>query len=385
MANTYGSQVLTGHMKRTSLNGFPGSNTSILMEKSKAGIRGSTPDSEALASSDDDQDHTHRLQSINSTLGPKPTRRPSWLTDIQQASPRRTSLSGSATFSPTGSHPATPSGDAVPWGSTTNPSGASVAVRGHSNSATSFPWVSAIWNTDSPKAPPPRLAEVLPSPRSAGPQGSNGSYGEEPLLSPHPNRDPSTDSAIPFAIPLHPTLKTYRSQSYSVGQKEPESPSSYTSSNGGQINNGRSRNGVPYAGLQHRPSRPSMLTELSHDGPHLSQLPEVDDDIESSTGSEAGVQLTAGPGRTIEQLAMENSIQRGMAEQTENVKGRMRAAVMNNATQGRRSGAYSGRRKVHEEASEDSEHALYEIEESGTGRSYGYKGVGTWLLLLQTY
>jgi hypothetical protein len=30
------------------------------------------------------------------------------------------------------------------------------------------------------------------------------------------------ESAIPFSIPLQPTLKTYRSQSYSVGQMDPE-------------------------------------------------------------------------------------------------------------------------------------------------------------------
>lgn len=364
----------TSQAKRTSFSGFPGGNATILLEKSKAGIRGSTPDSEALVSSDDEQDHCHRLQSINNTLGPKPTRRPSWLTEVQQAPQRKASLSGSGTFSPTSSHPETPPGDPTAWGTTNVSSTGSTIGRGHSNS-TSFPWGSAIWNAEPQKGPPLRLTEVLPSPTSLGTPGSAGVYSEEAILSPPLGRENAADSAIPFAIPLHPTLKTYRSQSYSVGQLDPESANPPSQNFGGHFVNGRSRNGASYAGLQHRPSRPSMLGELSHDASLLEQLREVDDDDESSNGSEAGIQLSATQARTIEQLAMENAMLRqAAADQIENARGRNRAITTNSSVKVPRSAA-QGHQSMHETLLKDSDYALYEADELKTNRSCNYEGV----------
>lgn len=376
MASNANSQSLPSQAKRTSFSGFPGSNASILLEKSKAGMRGSTPDSEVLASSDDEQDHYHRIQSISNALGPKPTRRPSWLTEVQQAPQRKPSLSGSGTFSPTSSHPATPSGDSVSWGPNTVPSTGSAIGRGHSNS-TSFPWGSAIWNTESQKGPPLRLTEVLPSPTSVAPPGSAGIYNEEPLLSPPLGRDSTVDSAIPFAIPLHPTLKTYRSQSYSVGQLDPESTNPLPPNFGGQFINGRSRSGASYAaGLQHRPSRPSMLGDISHDGSLLGQLREVDDDDESSNGSEAGVQLLGTQARTIEQLAMENAMLRqAAADQMENTRGRNRTTPSISGNKIPRSTAHGNSRRVREAVPEESDYAFYEADDSTANPVYNYEGV----------
>ena len=311
MASTLKSPSQSGPSTRLSFTAFTGANSSILLDKARHNVRRSTPDSEALASSDDEQDHHHQRSSIAVPQASKPRRRSSWLNEVQSIPPRKASFAGSGSYSPASSHPATPSADQTSWSTTAGPGVASNVGRGHSNS-TSFPWGNGIWNIDARKEPPSRLTEVLPSPTTALSPGQSSFYGDEPLLSPPIIREHMGDSAIPFAIPLHPTPKTYRSQSYSVGQLDPEStnaaanvPSSYFS--------GRIRNGGSYSGLHHRPSRPSMLGETMHDGGALGRVREVDDDDESTNGSEEGVQLTSAQARTIEHLAMENAVLRQAA------------------------------------------------------------------------
>lgn len=90
------------------------------------------------------------------------------------------------------------------------------------------------------------------------------------------SRDTGSTHQIPFAIPLHPTPKTYRSQSYSVGQLDPENASSTTMGSAAVL--GRARHNA----LQHRPSRPSALSEMAGDGPVLGKVKEVDDDDETA-------------------------------------------------------------------------------------------------------
>lgn len=151
------------------------------------------------------------------------------------------------------------------------------------------------------------MTELLPSPTSVQPSGAagNGYYGADTLQA---QRDQSANPTIPFAIPLHPTPKTYRSQSYSVGQLDPDSPAS-SSTTSGPIFTGRGRP-LQHSGLQHRPSRPSMLSEMSNEG-GLSKLKEVDDDDDESTnGSTQGVQLQSNEAKTIEILARENALLR---------------------------------------------------------------------------
>lgn len=338
-------------------------------------MRGSTPDSEALASSDDEQDHFHRLQPINSTLGAKRTRRSSWLTEVQHVPPRKASLSGSGTFSPTSSHPATPSGDSISWASNTATSTGTAGGRGHSSSA-SFPWGGTIWSPDSQKGPPVRLTEVLPSPTSLAPPMSSSAYNEEVLLSPPSCRENVADSAIPFAIPLHPTLKTYRSQSYSVGQLDTESINQLPPNFGANFVNGRTRTGGLHTNLQHRPSRPSMLGDLTHDASLLGQVREVDDDNDSSNGSEAGVQLSTTQARTIEQLAMENAMLRqAAADQIENTRGRNRVIASRPATKVSRSAARGNRQRFRESLIEESEYALYQPDESKIRDVFDFESV----------
>jgi len=279
MTSNAPSHTLNGQAKRPSFGGFSSNNLSLLLDRSKASIRGSTPDSEALASSDDEQDQFHRLHPVVSNPGPKPTRRSSWLAEAQQVPSRKASIGTSGPFSPV------------------SPTG-----RGHSNSA-SIPWGSTIWNNESQKGPPQRLTEVLPSPTTLN--SPSGAYHEDPLHNPPASREIAVDPAIPFAIPLHPTLKTYRSQSYSVGQLDPDS-NTYTN----HVTYGRHRNGAAYSGLHRRPSRPSMLGDNPHDTSLLGQLREVEDDEESSNDSLSGIApLSHAPTTSsfrMEQLSREN-------------------------------------------------------------------------------
>lgn len=371
MAANNGPPFQGATTKRTSFSGFPGSNASIFLEKAKAGIRGSTPDSEALASSDDEQDQYHRLHCINQSHGTRQARRPSWLTEVQQAPHRKGSFSGSGSFSPASSHPATPAADAMNWNANVGPSPSTTMGR-PSSSGVMFPWGNAIWTNDSQRGPPTRLTEVLPSPTSLVPPGSAGFYTEDAHSSPPLARDNAPEAAIPFAIPLQPTLKTYRSQSYSVGQLDPDSTNTTPTGLGTHFLNGRTRSGVPYGGLQHRPSRLSMLGE--HDPTLLEQLQEVEDDDESSNGSEAGVKLST-QARTIEQLAMENALLRqAAADQMENSKGRSRAATTNSASQIPRNTAQVYHQRIQGSVPEESDSALYEVDDSEANQVYAYGG-----------
>ncbi|KAH7135386.1 PSP1 C-terminal conserved region-domain-containing protein [Dendryphion nanum] len=216
-------------------------------DKAKLQMRRPTPDSDAVASSDDE----------HATVLPRPAvypagRRPSsgWLHDIQ---PNRKFSLPSVSFS--GSQPTTPS----------------LELPGHNRaSASAFPW-----NTNSFAAPAgTRLKEVVPSPTTTQPFAEKQPpIGEKPLPSP---THVEGEDAIGFLLNQNlPVRKQVRSQSYSVGQGDLE---------GGQYARLRSS-------LRHRPSKPSLLG----DGlAQLSQLREDDiDEIESSNGSQQGVPLPA--------------------------------------------------------------------------------------------
>ncbi|KAI4263300.1 MAG: hypothetical protein L6R42_001552 [Xanthoria sp. 1 TBL-2021] len=374
MASNPPSQPHFGQPKRTSFSAYSGNNASMFLEKAKVGNRGSTPDSEALASSDDEQEHHHRLQSIANLQSSRPVRRASWLSEMHHAPQRKGSLGGGGTFSPNASHPTTPSNESTPWPAGVGSSTGSVTGRGHSSS-TSIPWGSAIWSTEAQKGPPSRLTEVLPSPTTLVPPSSSGSFMEDPLLSPTFSREHVTESTIPFAIPLHPTLKSYRSQSYSVGQLDVESANAIPNNQSGYMFNNRSRSGVPYSGLQHRPSRPSMLGDLPHDASLLGQLREVEDDDESSTGSEADIHLTSTQARTIEQLARENAMLRQQAaEQLESTRGRKRPSFTDTNSKTSRH-AFSNSQRVHGYVPEDGCYRQHEPSNLQVGHSYSNEGL----------
>ena len=209
------------------------------------------------------------------------------------------------------------------------------------------------------------MTEILPSPTSIHPPGSagNGYFGGDPMAS---QRDQPSNPTIPFAIPLHPTPKTYRSQSYSVGQLDPDSPAGSSTSTGPtSAFSGRGRP-LQHSGLQHRPSRPSMLSEMSNEG-GLSKLKEVDDDDDESTnGSTQGVQLQSSEAKTIEILARENAILR--QQQYQNSRIRPRSSTTNAYSLGNGYG-------LQEPVPEESDYAIDELDEISELQDIANKGL----------
>ncbi|KAI1106748.1 hypothetical protein F4804DRAFT_284455 [Jackrogersella minutella] len=334
----------------------PNRNT-ILLEK--LNVRRSTPDSDALASSDDEPDPSRQEVHQPLVQPQKPVRRASWLNDTSQATlphPRKGSFASSS-MSPTTSHPSTPSGEPGPtaWASHSASTGA--MGRGHQGPS-SFPWGTGIWNTER-KEPPSRLTEVLPSPTSTIP-GNGGFFGESSLTQTSPTpREQGSNPQIPFAIPLHPTPKTYRSQSYSVGQLDPDTTTPTIPTSSALPSRPRAPHGHP--GLQHRPSRPSMLSEMSNEGAMLGKVKEVeDDDDESISDSTQGIhQQQSAEAKTIEMLTRENALLR--QQQYHNTRVRPRASTA--ATYGLGNG-YGVRGVVPEE----SDFAIDELDEASEGQ-----------------
>ena len=214
---------------------------SLLLEKSNPGLRRSTPDSEALASSDDEAEHGRNAFPNNVKSG-RNVRRTSWLNDTSLANAnRKPSITGP--YSPSGSHPGTPGSEQSPW-STVN----AANPPGWPGSAGSYAGWPNIWSQDGRKDPPSRLKEVLPS---------NGEAG------------------IPFSIPLQPTPKTYRSQSYSVGQLDTTpAPSINPVSTSSETTRARLGSAYPPPTLQRRTSRTSGLGAIDSGG--LGRLREDD-------------------------------------------------------------------------------------------------------------
>lgn len=217
-----------------------------MFEKSNPGLRRSTPDSEALASSDDEVDQV-RAAAASQKLA-KPTRRTSWLNDVSAAnSTLNRKPSATAQYSPSASNPGTPGADQPSWTSLANP-----PTGVWNNAPTSSPWGS-IWSQDN-RNPPSRLQEVMAN----------------------------QDSGIPFSIPLQPTPKTYRSQSYSVGQLDTSSSIPNPGQMSTATDQSRARLGGQNPSLQRRTSRNSGL---GLDSGGLGRVREVDDDDEEEGAS----------------------------------------------------------------------------------------------------
>ena len=276
---------------------------STAITKRNASLNRSALDSEVLASSDDEQDSQPSALPCMVKSPQHSGRRSSWLNESQRKLVRQASHGGGDTFAPNSSTPTAPP-EGSPWSS-------SVASAGMGHASTSsFPWGNGIWSTDVQRTSNLRMNEASASPTTRAP----GGYAREQQATPPLRRDSSSDGAIPFAIPLQPTLKTYRSQSYSVGQLEQEVANSQSRHNVQASHTSRTRVGSSYGGLQRRSSRPTILGEFSPDTSILGQLREVDDDDETSfRSSEAGFRLSQSQSRTIEKLAMENALLRQQA------------------------------------------------------------------------
>ncbi|PYI05016.1 hypothetical protein BO78DRAFT_448221 [Aspergillus sclerotiicarbonarius CBS 121057] len=350
----------TSQVTKSVTSSTPTSNVSARLEKTHPGVRRSTPDSEALASSDDDGDHSQQIAASTSMPAPKPARRTSWLNEIPASITRKASLTTSGPLSSGASIPSSPATDQSGWPNTSPGIGSSIAWNHAGNS--SFPWGTGIWNTESRKEPPPRLAEIVPSPTMS----SASNYLAEDLMSPT-TRTTAGDSAIPFSIPLHPTPKTYRSQSYSVGQLDPEFLSFMANKSSTPYSGGRPRNGGQFSALQHRSSRPSLLGELGHDPATLGRVREDDDDDAGSPDGSDGSfsNYAATQARTIEQLSRENALLRQAAGQMDNS---MRDRAMSSASAASGYAIGSGLHNLHRirgSVPEETDLAVEDLDEVG--------------------
>lgn len=318
-----------GQAPKTNTSPTSSSNTAARLEKAHPGVRRPTPDSDALASSDDDGDHSQQTSQAPVSI-PRPGRRTSWLNEVPPHVTRKSSLASANPISSGVSNPTSPATDQSVW-STSPGLGGSIAWN-HVGSS-SFPWGTGIWNSESRKDPPQRLSEIVPSPTMSNPSTASNYLAEE-LMSPT-TRTASGDASIPFSIPLHPTPKTYRSQSYSVGQLDPEYLAMMASKTGAPVPNARPRNSASQlSALQHRSSRPSLLGELGHDPATLARVREDEDDEEgSANGSDGSVNYSLNQARTIEQLSRENALLR-QAATTGQVDSRMRDRAPSTASAG---------------------------------------------------
>ncbi|EAW08268.1 PSP1 domain protein [Aspergillus clavatus NRRL 1] len=341
------------------------STASVRLEKSHPGVRRSTPDSEALASSDDDVEHSHLPQTSATFPAAKPARRTSWLNEIPVNMPRKASLTTTGALLPGSgaSNPTSPAADQSGWPSGASP-GLSASMSWNHVGNSSFPWGTGIWNTESRKEPPPRLSEIVPSPTMTAPTAN--SYFAEELMSPT-TRTTSGDSAIPFSIPLHPTPKTYRSQSYSVGQLDPEYLATMANKAAAPHPSGRARNAGQYSALQHRSSRPSLLGELGHDPATLGRVREDDDDGGSANSSDGSLNAySVNQARTIEQLARENALLRQAAGQQ--IDNRLRDRAMSSASTASGYAIGSNLRnlhRIHGTVPEETDLAVEDLDELG--------------------
>lgn len=162
-----------------------------LLERGNPGLRKSTPDSEALASSDEEVEQS-RLRSVAQRKA-QSNRRSSLLAEQNQDT-KRHSFVGNSVYSPaTASQPNTPGGSTDNW-STMSPN------IGTWNASAAYPFGASIWGTK--ETNPSRLADVQ---RQENPERHS------------------------LSNPSHANAPVHRSLSFSVGQSDHESHASNAS------------------------------------------------------------------------------------------------------------------------------------------------------------
>jgi hypothetical protein len=187
------------------------------------GPRQESPDSDVLAFSDDEHGRGPpgaAVERVKAQSNVPTARRSSWLPEVGAKAMQRKFSIGATSIHSTGSQPPTPAADIEGTGRPSVP---------HLN------FSSNIWGIDK-RRDSIGHQEALTSPTTL-----NYPSGEERF------------SALPVQIPLNPTIKTYRSQSYSVGQQDPEQIPTPPAT-GGRMHSVA----YPQGPVTNRPSRPSL-------------------------------------------------------------------------------------------------------------------------------
>ncbi|RPB05447.1 hypothetical protein L873DRAFT_1662582 [Choiromyces venosus 120613-1] len=240
-------------------------------------LRHASPDSDALVSSDDELEQkelSYFSQHKNSALSALSSRRPSYAAEFQNR-PRNYSIVGSGPLSPTSSYPSAPQGDTATWAA-----GISSGSVGPTAGQSLAPIWGSIWNSEPSRKSPPKPLNVQHSAIVPGSTQSPLFVGSEALPSPTSMMPNTGDFPIP--IPLQPQLRNYRSMSFSVGQLPRDLDERPRLSPPATGNGPRPH---PPSGLQHRPSRPSLLSEEQYAGqssPLRSVFETEDDDANNA-------------------------------------------------------------------------------------------------------
>jgi len=222
----------SGHMPHSFAlrSGLPtfGTFGNTLLERSNPGLRKSTPDSEALASSDEEVEQSR----LRSAAQRKAQNRRSSLFAEQSQDSKRLSFVGNNTYSPaTGSQPNTPGGMNENW-STISPS------LGTWNTGTAYPFGANIWGSKETNAS--RLSEAQRQDNSERHSFSNSS---------------------------HPNPSVHRSLSFSVGQSEHDAHpvlNSSTTDNSGRPNQYLTRRSSRQSNLAAEASTLGRVDEVEH-------------------------------------------------------------------------------------------------------------------------
>jgi hypothetical protein len=238
-------QTPNGAPKVSFMPGQPGGGDGLVLEE--AAFRRQSPESDAVTSSDDEEQKGLGFFS-KSAVSQLSSRRPSYAAEFHTRQ-RTYSITSGGPLSPTTSHPSTPQGDTATWAA-----GVSGAVA-NSGPTLGPLWGGSIWNADpSRKSPPKQLNMQSQSSNSAA--NPNPLFaGSEALPSPT-TMSANSNGEFPIPIPLQPQYRNYRSMSFSVGQMDLEDQTRPRLSPPGMLS-GRSH---AQPGLQHRPSRPSLLS-----------------------------------------------------------------------------------------------------------------------------
>ena len=120
------------------------------------------------------------------------------------------------------------------------------------------------------------------------------------------------DATLPFSIPLQPTPKTYRSQSYSVGQLDSGAVISSTTATPLPLEAPRSRFAPATGSLQRRLSRQGGFGDRNLDARGLGRVTEDDDDTDDVLRQTQSVETQA---EMISKLERENAVLRHAAQE----------------------------------------------------------------------
>lgn len=232
-------------------------NNGSLTVKPPSRLQKSSPGagSEALVSSDEEDAPSYLGSRPNGhTLGGGlmpgnlNSRRPSYAAEfasrefnVRQRTFSTTGLNGGGPLSPATSHPATPGASSAAPGETVWPN-------------PTFTWgaTASIWKDGPAKKSPPKSINV---------QASSPLFANSEALPSPTSTLGLAPTEIPIPVPLHPQFRNYRSLSYSAGQPDPEAEGRPRLS---PTNLNLPGQGRHHSVLQHRPSRPSLLSE-QHD------------------------------------------------------------------------------------------------------------------------